>query len=382
PWDYVAIARDFSERNQSYSFVLHDPRGRVVFASVNIPDIMGHVERYNILLAVGNGFMLSASVPTFGGDYLSQLVDTVLVGALALTAICIAATVVFARQMTRPIKKLVEDAQRMARLEAVEAPQARKDELGTLSFIVHDMYGKLKDTIADLEEQKEAQRYFFAAASHELKTPIAATNAILQGMLDNIGDYRDHPKYLWECLKMTAEQNKILSEILEIVKLADGKIQPRPEAVNLHALAEEIIPRYHALTEKKELAWDVNVPAELACTADRVMLERVLSNVVINAVQNTPERGVIRIFTETEGADVQLNVLNEGAHIAEEILPKLFDPFFRADTARTQVGRSGLGLTIVAKTLECMKLPFALENTPAGVLFTVTLPAAEPVGNT
>ncbi|MCL2851646.1 MAG: HAMP domain-containing histidine kinase [Defluviitaleaceae bacterium] len=375
--EYAGIARNFSDRNQSYSFVMRDPWGRVVFASVNITDIMEHNQLYNIVLQVGDGFTLTASAPAFGGEDLSQLTDTIFLGSLVLIAICFVATVAFARQMTRPIKTLVDDAMLMSRLEPVTPPPARKDELGTLSEIVHEMYGKLKDTIADLEEEKEAQRYFFAAASHELKTPIAATGALLQGMLDDIGEYRDHPKYLWECLKLTNEQNKIITEILEIVKLTDGKIEPRLETVRIRGLAEDVLPRYQALIDKKELALELRIPEELTCVTDPAMLDRALSNVVINAVQNTPERGGIHIWTDNAGSSdehIRLCVMNTGAHIDEDTLPKLFNPFFRVDTARTHGGRSGLGLTIVAKTLECMGLRFALENTGGGVLFWVELP--------
>ena len=377
PTEYLRISRDFSERNQSYSFVLQDPWGRVVFASVNVTDIMEHSERYNIVLSVGRGFTLSASVPNFVDEDLSQLIDTIFLGTLALIVICIAATVVFARQMTRPIKTLVDDAARMSRLEAVSPPAKRMDELGQLSEIVHEMYGKLKDTIADLEEEKEAQRYFFAAASHELKTPIAATNALLQGMLDNIGVYKDHPKYLWECLKMTNEQNKIISEILEIVKLTDGKIAPNFEPIRLHELTDEILPRYQTLIDKKELSLDVQVPNELICTTDPAMLGRALSNVIINAVQNTPEQGEIRIWADNTAPSneyIRLCVLNTDVYINNDVLPKLFNPFFRVDTARTHGGRSGLGLTIVAKTLECMGFEYCLENADEGVLFWVDLP--------
>ena len=68
---------------------------------------------------------------------------------------------------------------------------------------------------------EENQRLFFSAASHELKTPIAATEALIEGMIANIGDYRNHPKYLRECLKNLDAQNLLVSEILELVKFSD-----------------------------------------------------------------------------------------------------------------------------------------------------------------
>jgi len=374
--DYVRIAREFSERNQSYSFVMQDSRGRVVFASVNIMDFVDQQsQRLNIMLSAGRGYTISASVSPFADEDLSQLISTLFVGAFVLITLCIVAAAQFARQMTQPIKLLVADAVAMSRLEPVSQPEPRSDEIGTLSQIVHEMYGKLKDNIADLEEEKDAQRYFFAAASHELKTPIAATSALLQGMLDNIGDYQDHPKYLWECLKMANEQNKIINEILEIVKLTDGKIAPSFEAVDLRALTDDILPRYQTLVDKKELTLHVQIPDGIRCTADVAMLGRALSNVIINAVQNTPEQGEIRICAEPTGECIRLYVLNTGARIDEDVLPKLFDPFFRVDTARTQSGRSGLGLTIVAKTLECMGCAFGLENADDGVMFWVDMQA-------
>jgi len=377
PREYVRIAREFSDRNQSYTFVLQSPLGRVMFASINLEDMTMHNQRHNIVLSVGAGYTISAAVPSVVDEDLRYLIRTIALGMLLLIALCTVAAFLFARGMTRPIEVLVSDAVAMSRLEPVQPPVKRRDELGLLSEIVHDMYGKLKVTIADLEEEKEAQRYFFAAASHELKTPIAATNALLQGMLDNIGDYQDHPKYLGECLKMTNEQNKIINEILEIVKLTDGKITPTLETVNISRLASDVVARYEHLIERRELTLEVEISESLECMADPAMLDRALSNVVINAVQNTPLGGSIRIWNEEymhkEGY-TRINVLNRGAHISQEVLPKLFNPFFRLDEARTQNGRSGLGLTLVAKTLGCMGFDFAIENNEEGVLFWVDLP--------
>ena len=379
PREYTRIAREFSDRNQSYSFVLQSPLGRVMFASINLDEMALQDQRHNIVLSVGAGYTISASVPSVVDEDLRYLAKTIAGGMLLIIVLCTAAAVLFARGMTRPIALLVSDAVAMSRLEPVSAPAKRGDELGLLSEIVHDMYGNLKHTIADLEEEKEAQRYFFAAASHELKTPIAATNALLQGMLDNVGDYQNHPKYLVECLKMTNEQNKIINEILEIVKLTDGKIVPNFEVVNISGLVDDVVARYQHLTERKELALEIDICDQLECTADPAMLDRALSNVIINAVQNTQNGGSIRIWSgqlpQRDGY-VRLNVLNRDAFIDEEVLPKLFNPFFRMDEARTQSGRSGLGLTLVAKTLGCMGFEFALENSSEGVLFWVDLPRA------
>jgi len=97
----------------------------------------------------------------------------------------------------------------------------------------------------------------------------------------------------------------------------------------------------------------------------------------LNAVQNTHGGEKVRILSEPSDDKIRLCILNTGARIDSEVLPKLFDPFYRVDKARSRKdGRSGLGLTIVRKTLESMKIDFALENTPDGVLFWMNLPKA------
>jgi two-component system sensor histidine kinase VanS len=97
----------------------------------------------------------------------------------------------------------------------------------------------------------------------------------------------------------------------------------------------------------------------------------------LNAVQNAPKGGEVRIWSEPSTFGQRLCVFNTGARIDDAILSKLFDPFYRVDEARSgKKGRSGLGLTIVQKTLEAMNVDFALENTTDGVLFWMDLPRA------
>ena len=376
--EHLRIARDFAEKNQSYNFIIQDQFGRVVFASIQMDNTEITGQRYTITIPIGYGFTLSALAETIDSDDYSQLVSRIIIALSILLALTILGAVIFARRMTRPIKKLVLDAEAMSALMPVSQPAKRNDEIGELSCIVHEMYGKLKDTIAYLEEQRETQRYFFAAASHELKTPIAATTALLQGMFDDIGEYKDHPKYLWECLKMMREQNKIITEILEIVKLTDNKIVPNHAPLPLLEVVESTLENYQSIIDSKEQAVSVQIPDGLVCISDRGMLSRALSNVILNAVQNAPCNGRIHIWTVPYDAHIALlHISNSGSKIDEETLPRLFNPFFRIDGARTMShGRSGLGLTIVAKTLDCLNLSYGLANAEDGVTFWVYLPVS------
>jgi two-component system sensor histidine kinase VanS len=231
----------------------------------------------------------------------------------------------------------------------------------------------LEEELRREKAAEENRRLFFSAASHELKTPIASARALVEGMIAGVGDYRDHPKYLRECLKTLDSQSRLVSEILEIVKL-DEKEKPLPSVVELSAPVRSLAEEYRPLAEQRGLRIQADLPP-CSVRTDWPLLRRALSNVVANAVQNSPPGGSVRIFGELRDRGVlRLGVFNTGARIPGEALPRLFEPFYLRDSARTrQSGRSGLGLTIVKKALDRLGLPFALENAEGGVLFWVDL---------
>jgi two-component system sensor histidine kinase VanS len=381
--DIVIIARQFYENNQSFSFYIKYNGGRVIFTTPNIdPDIIPDSNNFRIIMSIDKEYILGATNQDAAKTDYGNLISKSLLALACMLGLGVTGAFIFARQITKPIKQLADDTKKMANLEVVQPAPERADELGDLARDVHAMYDKLKETISKLEdeilrerEMEETQRYFFSAASHELKTPIAAISILLEGMLENLGDYKDHNKYLRECVKMTDAQSKMISEILEIVNLNDGKIVPVPEKLDIGQIVADLLPNFQTLAEADEKHIVNNVSDGETVLADSKMLKKAISNIVLNAVQNTPKGGEIRIWTEPVADQYRLCVLNSGAKINDAVLPKLFDPFYRVDKARNRKdGRSGLGLTIVQKTLEAMKIDFSLENTPDGVLFWLDLP--------
>jgi two-component system sensor histidine kinase VanS len=350
--DIPAAATRFAERNQSLEFTIRSKDGAILFTTSSNPDARGGAEE-NAQSDLAPGGDLSGRAPGIlppltvyscdaydvlasyadvSYDY-SGLIKRVLAVLFAILALSLFAAFIYARQILK-LKYEVEREQQLA----------------------------------------EAQRYFFSAASHELKTPIAATGALLEGMLAGVGDYKDHAKYLRECLKLTETQSGLVSDMLEIISITDGQITPVPENASLRRLIDSLLPEYQPIAKSGGLRMATDIPDDLIVLADRKMLKRALSNVILNAVQNTQCGGEVKIYTD----NLTLCVLNTGAAIPENELPKLFDPFYRVDKARNQKdGRSGLGLAIVKKSLAAMKIKFSLKNTPDGVLFRMDLPQAE-----
>lgn len=395
----INIAKRFHEKNASFEFCIEATDGRILFKTEKFefaepgdpisPDrilIKGKLIQKKQLQYAAN---LTNDVKVYmrgvssGSGIYKDVMYKSIMAILMLFIASVISAFIFAKRIADPIKKIASDTKKMSEMEFVPAPAGRRDEIGQLEGDVYKMYRKLQLTIQQLEKEienekqmEENQRYFFSMASHELKTPVAATSALLEGMLENVIEVSEYPHYLRECLKMTTEQSKLITEILEIVKLSDDRVTGEKESANLKRIILDTLPTYQMLADTKKQEINVEVPDNLFCTININLFSRVLSNLIMNAIQNTPEQGEIRIFTEEMKVNkIRLCILNTNVRIENEDLPKLFEPFYREDKARSRnQGRSGLGLTIVKKALDIMKIGFSLENVDDGVLFWMDLP--------
>ena len=400
PDQIAAIAASFEKDNVSPMFYLKDGSDKILYhtpALVSIPDnepVESVIARSRVVdetmqpesfavIPLPDGITLFVATTPSGDEAFMDFVRKSIFAIVLLLAVSVLGAALFARGITKPIKQLASDSTKMASLEFVPPPTLRKDEIGQLSADVYSMYERLKDTIAELEieiqrerEMEESQRYFFTAASHELKTPIASTLILLQGMIDEIEEYQDHPKYLKECVKKMQAQSKTISKMLEIVKLSNSGVEPQWESIDLGVTLQTVVDSCLPLAEAKGQSISVSVPEATTCQTDRDMILRVLSNIILNTVQNSPEQSEVRVWIKAQSKDtVRLSILNTNVSIDKDTLPKLFEPFYREGSTHDSIqGRSGLGLTIVKRTLDYLEIPFSLENADDGVLFWMDLP--------
>ena len=345
PEDIMEAARIFAGSNQSFEFVIQEGDGRIVFSTVNYheipPDDAGQNLRLRFMGRSRNpdsegevnetGYIFIGYGSSFGQIQYGDLLRRSILALGIMLAIAVFGAVLFAKKVTKP----------------------------------------LEDEIIRERAMEENQRFFFSAASHELKTPIAAARALVEGMITGVGDYNDHSKYLRECIKALDSQAHLVSEILDIVKLSEKETELSITSFNLAEPGNIILDEYRPIAELKELTIMGEFP-NVTVRADRGLLQKVLSNVIANAVQNSPKGEIIRIESEKR-KNLRLGIINTGVKIQAEIISQLFEPFFRQDAARTRSNQSGLGLAIVKKALDRMSVPFSLENTEEGVLFCMDL---------
>ena len=289
--------------------------------------------------------------------------------------------------MTKPIKKISKLSKQMADMDfSGLCPTNRTDEIGVLSHSLNDLSKKLAAALSELQEanQKlqadidmerrlEKQRVeFFAAASHELKTPITIIKGQLQGMLYQVGRYKDRETYLAQSLEITDTLGKMVQELLTISRLDTPGYTCKKSNLNLSNFIIDRITVFEDLFMQKDLTVEQSISPEIYILGDMQLLQKALDNLLGNAAaySGAGNQILIKLWKETE--TTTLTIENTGAHIPDEAISKLFEPFYRVDQSRNrQTGGTGLGLYIVKTILDLHGAKIEITNTIQGVIVSV-----------
>ena len=289
--------------------------------------------------------------------------------------------------MTKPIKKISKLSKQMADMDfSGLCPTNRTDEIGVLSHSLNDLSKKLAAALSELQEanQKlqadidmerrlEKQRVeFFAAASHELKTPITIIKGQLQGMLYQVGRYKDRETYLAQSLEITDTLGKMVQELLTISRLDTPGYTCKKSNLNLSNFIIDRITVFEDLFMQKDLTVEQSISPEIYILGDMQLLQKALDNLLGNAAaySGAGNQILIKLWKETE--TTTLTIENTGAHIPDEAISKLFEPFYRVDQSRNkQTGGTGLGLYIVKTILDLHGAKIEIANTIQGVIVSV-----------
>lgn len=323
-------------------------------------------------------------------EALEQVVPLLLMTILAVSVLV---SVFYSGYLTRPVVRLSRVSRQMADLDfSVRCQENRPDEIGILSESLDDLSGSLDKTLKelqeanrqlkdDMEKEREQERRrmeFFAAASHELKTPVTILKGQLEGMIQGVGSYKDRDRYLLRAREVVENMEETVQEILTISRMETKGFAISPMKVDLSELVRIQLADLNELFEKKHMYMEINLADKLFWTADEVMLAKVVRNLLVNAVRYSPENARICVGLQKEGDFAVFRVENSGVWIAEDQLEKIFDAFYRVDTSRNRKsGGSGLGLYIVREILEQHHAQYRMENTASGVQFTFWLPAGK-----
>lgn len=235
---------------------------------------------------------------------------------------------------------------------------------------VSRIINRLVADVADAKRAERQRRDFFAAVSHELKTPLCALKAQIECMLYGIGDFADRDKHLPAALKATENLEGLVGEVLFVAGLEADDLDRAQEDVSAAALVRETCDALAPLANERGIVLDVDLQGDATVRANPALMAKALANVVSNGVAYSP--GGARVSVRL--ADGALTVENTGVELSEEELARAFEPFYRAETSRNRAtGGSGLGLYIVKTVLDRYGIPFSLSSADGRVVFQARL---------
>lgn len=293
------------------------------------------------------------------------------------------------RLVARPVVRIADISERLSRLDMTwSCDERRRDEVGILARSLNTMSARLERTIGDLTDANERlrreadaavarereRRDFLAAASHELKTPLAAARAQVEGMELGIGDFADHAAHLPRVRASLDRMDSLVRAMLASAR-ADGAPADGPERFDARTLVAEAFAasREVAASRGVELAFADGAPFPVC--AERGRLEVAVGNAVANAARYALPG--TRVAVSLEGG--VLRVENRCEPLPTDAVERLGEPFFRPDASRSRAeGGSGLGLYLAKRSLERLGVPLALTCADGVFVFEADLSSLVP----
>ena len=283
---------------------------------------------------------------------------------------------IYSRFVTRPIRQMAAVTTTMQRLEKdARYPVSSSDEIGVLGRNINELYQNLWQTIRSLEQenkritQLEKEKIaFLRAASHELKTPLAALRIMLENMQLNIGEYKNRDQYLAESVAQVDRLAAMVNDVLRSGSIAEQALR-QEKRLRIDKMVAEVVDDCVLLAKTCGMTFEVDARPTII-RANRDMMRHVISNLVSNAVRHGDAGSVITITCNQH----ELAIENACKPLTKQQLQHVFDPFYRSNSDKKQhADSSGIGLYTVRMLLDVKGLNYEFAPVGRGMRFIVKL---------
>ena len=333
-----------------------------------------------------NGYFLYIRIPlnsiqdsvSISNNFLLMMAGfTILIASIMVTIV--------SKKFTEPILELNNIAKKMSNLDFSQKYKVTnaRDEINDLGRSINTMSDKLERTIKqlrnsnielerDIEEKSkidEMRKTFISDVSHELKTPIALIQGYSEGLLENVNNDEESRKFYAEViLDETNKMDKLVKQLLELMKLEYGKREFNNKEFNIVELEKEVIRKTNVMIEEKQAEIKFDENEDIRVFADDFYIEQVLTNYLTNAIKNVKEmygEKYIKISNEInkEEQKVCIKVFNTGEQISEENLNRIWNRFYKVDESRhREDGGTGIGLAFVKAIMSNYDNKYGVKN--------------------
>jgi signal transduction histidine kinase len=358
-----------------------NPNSKKVFTAARIPE-QGKLEGY--LYVILGGEIYDSVVQKLKGSYILQLSAWMITASLlfALVAGLILFAVLTGR--LKRLAKVMDGFRRGETAKQIALPVKRRkrsaDEIDRLGSTFREMAEHIENQMEELRKSDALRRELIANVSHDLRTPLATLQGYIETMLmkEDILKEEERRHYLEIAIRHCKRLSKLVSELLDLAKLDSYEIVLQREPFNLSELVQDVVQKFQLRAKEKQINIVTNVQEELPfADADIALIERVLENLMENAIHHTPQDGSVRLVLTPERENISVQVSDTGRGIPEEELPHIFNRFYQLDKSRKREKHSGLGLAITKKILELHERSIEVTSSVgSGTSFTFQLPVS------
>ena len=318
-----------------------------------------HSIQYKILLAYSLGIVIAIiNIYVTSRLMFVSTHDFLLLGLLLIFAAILSASFgyLLAASITHSLNLLQQAAQRIAAGDfSTRLRLTEPDELAEVAEAFNMMADELEQSFSRQKALEQSRRDLVAAVSHDLRTPLTSVRAMIEALADGVVSDPTTVQRYYHTIRLQIENlSGLINDLFELAQLDTAQLQLRLEPVNLNDLVSDVIESVQAEARAKEVTlqgvFGEDVPM---IRVELAKIQRVLYNLVQNAIRHTPKDGFISLETRQVARGVQVDVTDTGEGIAPEDLPHIFEQFYRGEKSRSrETGGAGLGLAIAQRIIE------------------------------
>jgi signal transduction histidine kinase len=254
-----------------------------------------------------------------------------------------------------------------------------RDEIAELAAAANRMTAQLAEREAERDAAEQARRGLVAAVSHDLRTPLTSLRLLAEAVEDELVDHETRRSYLEQMSVHIRSLSALIEDLFEMSRLEAGDIEWSLQRVRLDELVGETVDAMRAQAEAKRVAVRALVPGDVGpARANPEKLQRVLFNLIQNAIRHTPADGSVTVAAESNGSTVEIEVADTGEGLRPEDRERAFQPFYRGGigAARAAGDGTGLGLTVCRAIVEAHGGEIWFAESPRGARVRFSLPRA------
>jgi len=335
-----------------------NPGSLKVFSVYPVADPAGPDHLSGYLYVVLGGSQYEAVAKQVAGSDRQRIVAA---GILLLVLAAFGVGTLLFSYLTRRLRRLTGEVSSFTEsrfdtgnpITAVDEP---RDEIDQLRTACHFMATTIQRQLATLQEDDRLRRELVTNISHDLRTPLASMQGYIETLIikDDVLDAATRTQYLEIARKHAMHLGRLIQDLCELAMLDSSRVTPEFEQFFLAELIYDVVQEFELQAGLANVSLEVNPPdAAVSVYADIRLIQRVLENLVGNALKYTPAGGKVSITVQPAAAEVGVSVADTGPGIPQEALPHIFDRFYKADQHDERgKGSMGLGLAIARRILE------------------------------